>query len=254
MTNVKLPKIERATGCELAMRVLLSHIRDGIFRPGDRMPAERDLVAQMGLSRTGVREALRGLASCGLIEILPGRGAFVRKISPELLVDSESLLFILEEETLLQAIEVRQILEVEGIALAAERATSEDLGEMERTLQHIMVAVASQKDPLDHSAHFHLALAKATHNQVLYKMVKSFVRLIARAAPLVAKQVPEAIEMEYPQHFALYEVVLGRNPDEARQRMREHLETARSYILRSFPSLERAPEMQHSDGDLSQRM
>lgn len=250
-TDVRLPRIEKATGSELAMKALLSHIREGILRPGDRIPSERELVLQMGLSRTGVREALRGLASCGVIEILPGRGAFVRRVSPELLVDSESLLFILERETLLHAVEVRRILEVETIALAAERATSDDLAEMEHILRQVEAVVNSQENPLSQSPHFHLAVAKAAHNPVLYSMVKSFVRLIARAAPLIAKRVPESIPEEYPQHFALYEAVRQRDPEEARARMRVHLDVAKRQILRCFPDLTQSLEAQQSTQTLS---
>jgi GntR family transcriptional regulator, transcriptional repressor for pyruvate dehydrogenase complex len=251
--DVKLPKIERATGSELAMRSLLSHIREGILRAGDRLPSERELVTQMGLSRTGVREALRGLASSGIIEILPGRGAFVRRVSPELLVDPEALLFILERETLLHAIEVRRILEVEAIALAAERAIGEDLAEMERALQQMEIAVDSNENPLGQSAHFHLAVAKATHNPVLYNMVKSFVRLIAHAAPLIAERVPEARASEHPQHVELYEPVLQRNPEEARRRMHIHLEVAKANILQCFPDLAKPAVVQASKESASER-
>lgn len=242
MSDIKLPKIEKLTGSELAMRALLAHIREGVFRPGEQLPSERDLVAQMGLSRTGVREALRGLASCGVIEILSGRGAFVRRISPELLMDSESLLFILEKETLLHTIEVRQILEVETIALAAERATEEDLAEMDAVLQLVQVSVASNDNPLGQSSQFHLAVAKAAHNPVLFSMVKPFIQLISRSAPLIAKHVPESIEQEYPQHLALYETVRQRNPEEARACMRKHLEVAKDHTLQCFPNLMNVPE------------
>lgn len=252
MKKIKLPKIQKATGSELAMRALLSHIREGIFRPGEQLPSERDLVTQMGLSRTGVREALRGLASCGVIEILSGRGAFVRRISPEMLVDSDSLLFILERETLLHTIEVRRILEVEAIALAAERATGEDLAEMERILYQVAAAVESDDNPLGQSSHFHVAVAKAAHNPVLYNMVKPFVRLIARSAPLIAKCVPESIQQEYPQHFALYEAVRQRNPEEARARMRTHLDVAKMQIVQCFPNLMNAPGDQEPAANPSQ--
>lgn len=253
MTDVKLPKIEKVTGSELAMRALLSHIRQGIFRPGEQLPSERDLVNQLGLSRTGVREALRGLASCGVIEILSGRGAFVRRISPEMLVDSDSLLFILEKETLLHAIEVRRILEVETIALAAERATDDDFAEMERILRLVEAAVDSDENPLGQSSQFHVAVARAAHNPVLYNMVKPFVRLITRSAPLIAKHVPESIQQEYPQHFALYEAVKERNPEEARARMRQHLEVAKVHILQCFPNLINTSEAPESAGSLAQK-
>jgi GntR family transcriptional repressor for pyruvate dehydrogenase complex len=231
---ISIPPIRRATVTELAIESLISLIRQGLIRPGDRLPTQRELVAQMGLSRPAVREALRGLASLGMIEIIAGRGAFVRRIAPEALINPEALSFLLERETLLHAIEVRQILEVEAIGLAAERATEEDLAEMERILQQIKDGLEEAEKPLRHAPYFHLAIAKATHNPVLMNMVKSFLRLMTRAAEVIAERVPEARRREYRMHVELYEAIAMRDPEEARRRMREHLEHSKSLVLQGF--------------------
>ena len=234
MSPVAIPPIRRATVSELAIDSLLGLIRQGLLRPGDRLPAQRELVAQMGLSRPAVREALRGLASLGMIEIIAGRGAFVRRIAPEALINPETLSFLLERETLLHAVEVRQILEVEAIGLAADRATKEDLAEMKRILRQIKDGLGDGERPLRHAPYFHFAIAKATHNPVLMNMVKSFVRLMARAAEVIAERVPEARGREYRLHAELYEAIAMRDPEEARRRMGEHLEASKNLILQGF--------------------
>jgi GntR family transcriptional repressor for pyruvate dehydrogenase complex len=235
MASLELPRIKRSTVSELAMEAILASISQGTLRPGDRVPPQRQLVAQLGLSRPALREALRGLASLGVIEIIPGRGAFVRHIKPEVLIDPEPLLFLLERDSLLHALEVRQILEVEAIGLAAERAGSDDLADIERSLNRIEHAVSSEVDgALQHSPGFHMAIAKATHNPVLVSMVKPFLRLMARGAEVIDECLPEARKQEYHLHYELYEAIIKRNPDEARERMRHHLDVARELILRSF--------------------
>ena len=239
--GVKLPKIDRSTGSQRAMEVLLDSIRKGMLRPGDRIPPERELVSQLGLSRTGVREALRGLASSGVIEISPGRGTFVRKISPELLVDPDALFFLLQRETLLHAIEVRRILEAEAVALAAQRADADDLAEIERVLRRMKSAVKSDLNPHGQSAPFHLAIAKATHNPVLCNIVRPFIRLISQAAPTIAERLPAARETEYLEHAEVYESILKRDPEEARRRMQKHLDIAESTILEAFKEPVAAP-------------
>lgn len=235
MSPLQLQRLKRSNLTELAMESLLKQIRAGVLRPGDPLPAERQLVAQLGLSRTAVREALRGMASIGVIEILPGKGAFVRSISPEALIDPESLFFILERETLLHALEAREILEVEVVALAAQRATPEDLAGLDRALDHMRRGLELGPRPLSHSPNFHLLLAEAAHNPVLTNMVKPFLRLMARGAEVIEDSVPEAKQREYELHAELYEAIVAHDPEAARQRMRKHLGEARGFILRAFP-------------------
>lgn len=234
MSDIEIRRVTRSNVSDLAMESLLDLIRRGVLRQGDRLPSQRELVSRMGLSQTAVREALRGLASIGVIAVHPGRGAFVRSISPEMLIHPESLFYILERESLLQAIEVRRILEVEAIGLAAERAGAEDLAELERILNRIEQGLHSKESPLQHAPHFHLAIAKATQNQVLANMVKSFVRLLQRGAEVIAEEVPEAREREYRMHAELYEAILRHDPEEARRRMRLHLDQAKELVLRGF--------------------
>jgi len=185
------------------------------------------------MSYTIIREALRGLAAMGLVEIRHGQGVFVKSVSPEMLIEPEALFFLLEKETLTQAIEVRRVLEVECIAMATERATGEDLEKLRETLSDMKKA-AGDPQPLAHSPAFHLALAEASHNQVLIHMMKSFIRLIDQASNRIARSVPESVEMEYPQHFALYEAVAMRDPEEARRRMRAHIDQAEEQVMKSL--------------------
>src|SRR5215472_8567280 len=103
--DLEIEKIVRSNVSDEAMDALLNLIRRGVLRPGNRLPSQRQLVSRMGLSQTAIREALRGLASIGVIEVHAGRGAFVRSVSPEMLIRPESLFFILQRETLLQVLE-----------------------------------------------------------------------------------------------------------------------------------------------------
>jgi GntR family transcriptional repressor for pyruvate dehydrogenase complex len=133
-----------------AMESILNLIRKGVFRPGDKLPTQQELVACMGISQTAIRDALRGLVGSGIVDLQSGRGAFIRSVAPEMLINPESLFFVLERETLLHSLEVRKALEVEAIGLAAERATSEDLAEMERILHRIERGVKSKEKPFHH--------------------------------------------------------------------------------------------------------
>ena len=229
-----LPPV-RQTATEVAMTRLIDLIRSGKLGPGDRLPPQRQLTGMLGLSYTIVREALRGLAAMGLIEIHHGQGVFVKSVSPEMLIEPEALFFLLEKEALTQAIEVRRILEVECIGLAAERATEEDLAKLRESLE-AMKQAAPGPLPLAHSPAFHLALAEASHNQVLVHMMRSFIRLIDQASSRIARVVPGAIDIEFLQHQALYEAVALRDPKKARRRMILHIAEAERHLKQALAS------------------
>jgi len=234
MTTLRIPRIKRGTLTEQAMESLLGLLHQGKLKPGDRLPSQRELANLMGLSATVVREAIRGLASMKVIHVVHGRGAYVSQISAKDLIRPEALFSVLERETLLHAIEVRGILEVEAVALAAERSNATDLLEMERALSKIARAIASGNDPLMHSPSFHAALAAATHNPVLTEIIKPFIELMARGARVISNNVPEALERELASHTELYEAIRARDPELARSRMRAHLEEAKHLVMQGF--------------------
>ncbi|SDB62808.1 FCD domain-containing protein [Pseudomonas sp. NFACC23-1] len=113
-----------------ALEQLRRRISDGVWGVGQRLPTEPELVAELGISRNTVREAMRVLAFSGLIEIRQGDGSYVRAV-----VDPLDTLKVLSRCSLEQARETRHILEVEAIGLAALRRTDEDLLALRRALQ-----------------------------------------------------------------------------------------------------------------------
>jgi GntR family transcriptional repressor for pyruvate dehydrogenase complex len=224
------------TASEQAINRLISMVRTGQLKPGDRLPPQRELTGLLGLSQTVVREAVRGLASMGIVEIRHGQGVFVRSVSPKMLIEPETLFFLLEKEAFFQAIEVRRILEVESVALAAERATEDDLAALRGSLAKMRDA-ADSGDPLRFSPEFHTLLARASGNDVLASMMQSFIRLIAQASSMIARAVPDSIAQEYPQHLEVYRAVASRDPERARRAMRKHVATAERHLRAAFEAL-----------------
>ena len=230
MNKLRFPRFERETLSQKALEVFLSLLDQGILRPGDRLPPQRELEVQMGLSRTALREAISGLTALGVLDVSVSRGTYVRHVPAHMLLNPAALRSRMEQETLLHSIEVREILEVEAIALAATRATEPDLADLKIALERIRKGLNSE-NPLDNAPDFHVALAKCAHNPVLFSILKSFHGLARRQAAMIAKRVPSAVDREYERHLDLYEVVEARLPDQARERMREHLVEARGLIL-----------------------
>ena len=231
---ITFAEVNRTSVTDQAIESFLDLVRRGVLRAGDRLPSQRALVVQMKLSQTAVREALKALSTIGVIETRPGHGTFVRSVSPDILVRPEFLFFVLERDTLLHALDVRKILEVEAIALAAERATADDLAEMGRILREIQEGLNNKGSEFRHSPDLHFTIAKATHNPILITLIKPFIGLLVHHAAAVGARHPRAKEIEYAKHAELYEAVLTRDPEKARQTMRIHLEESRRMVLQAF--------------------
>src|SRR5262249_12450769 len=127
---------------EEIVRQVKQLITDGKLKSGDRLPPERDLAEKFMVSRTSVREALRALQSRGLVGIRAGEGALIRDISVDALIEPLALVILPHREAVGELFEARRLLEPAIAALAARRATRDELNEMERILEEQAKEVA----------------------------------------------------------------------------------------------------------------
>src|SRR5574338_442321 len=116
-------------------------ILSGALKPGDQIPAERDLAERFGVSRTAVREAIKSLTEKGLIEVFVGRGTFVTNLSPDRVVESMTLLLRTEPHNVASLQEARELLEIPTARLAALRRTDANLDR----LRAIMAEIESEQ-------------------------------------------------------------------------------------------------------------
>ncbi len=201
----------------------------GQLEPETRLPAERDLAEQLGVSRTVVREASRILVTKGLLEIQPGVGTMVRQITNEQIVEPLNLLLRTRtggKVSFDHLHQVRSILEIEIAGLAAAHATDADIAR----LRQIMAAMEAAQDDPDqlaiHDADFHSALAQMTHNPLLAILVDSIRDLLQEYIALVTRFLDPRQE-NLPLHYRLLERIEARDVDGARQAMGENLDQMR---------------------------
>jgi GntR family transcriptional repressor for pyruvate dehydrogenase complex len=219
LTNVRLYE-------QLAERIR-TQIVDGDLSAGDKLPNERDLAEQFGVSRTVVREALKTLKQEGLIEVRPGAGTFVVNATGEVLTQTFGLMMSIgKEKSLAEIIEIREILEPEIAALAAHRATPEDVKAMEH-------AVALMNENLEdihkyvHEDHsFHLTLAEATKNIIIPRLIASIVDLLHELREKIALT-DGARERGQEHHYDIINAIKAKDPEAARAAMRRHLKQVR---------------------------
>src|ERR1700754_1569512 len=141
-------------------------MRQGQLKPGDRLAPEPGLCERFGVSRATVREALRMLESSGLVEIRVGArgGAFVTAPSSDRVGESLADLLTLSVISAADVTEVRMMLEAGLVPLVCERATEEDLADLEAICQRSEAALAAGDYSMDMSLEFHIRVAESTHN------------------------------------------------------------------------------------------
>ncbi|MGA7512894.1 MAG: FadR/GntR family transcriptional regulator [Candidatus Sulfotelmatobacter sp.] len=202
-------------------------VLNGSLKPGDQLPAERDLAQRLGVSRTAVREAVKTLREKGLVEAYSGRGTFVTDGTSKAARQSFDLMVkIGQQEGSPHLAELRLILEPGIAAMAAERVKEEDVAAMRDA---VAVMERSQKDPeayIEADLDFHLALAEAVANPLILSLIDSIVGLL-REQRIKIFNVEGGPQRGQFHHKRILEAVERRDPEMARAAMRAHLEQVR---------------------------
>jgi GntR family transcriptional regulator, transcriptional repressor for pyruvate dehydrogenase complex len=202
-------------------------ILKGTLKPGDQLPAERELALQFGVSRTAVREAVKALREKGLVEAYSGRGTFVTDGTSLAIRQSLDLMMkIGQPEGSTHLAEVRAILEPEIAGLAAARAEEQHIATMREAVA-VMDRSRSDGDAfIEADLDFHLSLAEAAANPLILSLIDSIVGLLREQRMRVFK-VNGGPERGQFHHKRILEAVERRDPEKARAAMREHLQQVR---------------------------
>ncbi len=209
----------------LAERVgdsILQRIVAGEFKPGDKLPSERELGEQFGVSRTVVREAVHGLTGRGLISVRAGSGLRVAEIDPAAIAESLTLLMRSNGEPDYHNVhEVRVMLEVQMAGVAAERAQPDDLERLQDAADAMERARGVEQAAV-RDLEFHRAIAKATHNPlylVLHDAIGDALMEVRRANHARGGRT-DAIE----SHRKIVQFISAQDTEQAKSTMRHHLE------------------------------
>jgi GntR family transcriptional repressor for pyruvate dehydrogenase complex len=224
--------ISRRKTYELVAERLLEEIGAGRLKPGDPLPTERELTQAYGVGRSSVREALRMLESQGLIAE-DGPGSFVVGEYRNPLHQSLNLLVTLDESNLREVYEMRKVLESELAALAAERRGDEDLGRMLTALHEMREGLDSEERYIAADVRFHVAIAEAAQNRTALYLMHALRDVLHRALAAVY-HIPGSASASLEQHQAILDAIAGRQPDDARKRMIEHLQRVEDDVERTF--------------------
>ncbi|MHB8621219.1 MAG: FadR/GntR family transcriptional regulator [Chloroflexota bacterium] len=219
---LKLAPPERKTLARSVRDQLLERIRRGEVRPGDRLPTEHELMAMLGVGRSSIREALQALALMGIIDARTRRGYIVNDTEAYAIGAADLTPASLLEAERRELIEARQWLEVAIGELILKRATEKDFHAMEQALERVRRATAQGKNVTQVSADFHLAMAAAAHNSVLFKIMRSIRTLLLEEG--TAKDRLDRHRVHQAEaHELLYEALCSGDPQRVRHEILHHL-------------------------------
>jgi GntR family transcriptional repressor for pyruvate dehydrogenase complex len=215
----------------------------GILRPGERLPAERELAQRLAVSRPSLREAIAQLQESGLLTARAGAGIFVAEVLGSAFSPALIRLFSTQDEAITDYLSFRR--DMEGLAAerAAQLGTASDLKVIAAIFDKMTAAAASDDQDTETKldAQFHMAIIEASHNVVMLHMMRSMFDLLQngvfynRQIMFRQRTTREAL---LNQHRAIHDAILARDPDAARHAVQAHLD----YVEAAIAAARRAAE------------
>ena len=220
--------INKKSTLEIIIQQIKNQIKKGILKPGEKLPSERKLADQLGVSRASVREAIQALAFSGYLEVIQGKGTYILEMSTQY---DEIVNFFSEfsNYSLDYLMEARIMLEGEFARLAALNASQEEIDVIERVFNEI----ASSKDLntfFVKDLEFHLTIAKATHNPIMNGLMKIIGEMLYKETHKIIEISKDTRENTIKTTRNLVQAIKQRNAEQAKELMSEHIRNIRASL------------------------
>jgi len=220
--------IKRESTLEVIVQQIKNQIKKGILKPGEKLPSERKLADQLGLSRASVREAIQALAFSGYLEVIQGKGTYILEMATKY---DEIVNFFSEfsNYSLDYLMEARIMLEGEFARLAALNANQEEIDEIERVFNEIV----NSKDInsfVVKDLKFHLTIAKATHNPIMNGLMKIIGEMLYKETQKIIEISKDTRVNTIETVRNLVQAIKQRNAEQAKELMSEHIRNIRASL------------------------
>lgn len=213
-----------------AIEKIKAMITSGRVRPGEKLPREADLAAELGLSRSSLREAVKALSLINVLDVRRGDGTYTTSLAPSLLL--ETLSFAVDfhrDDSVLEFLETRRVVEPAATALAAVRMTESEAAALGEVLDTVTVD-SPPDDFVAADLEFHRRIAAGAGNSVLASLVDSMSLPTARARVWRGMTEPRALERTMAEHRAIHQAIVNRDPDLARSWATTHISAVESWL------------------------
>jgi len=210
-------------------------IREGRLKPGDKLPPERVLAEKLGVSRPPLREAMSALEILGIIESRGGKGNFIKKTFNSTFY-AQRVKELEKEESPFELLEARKAVETEIAGFAAEKATLEDIKEIEEALDRMGNALNDTPRAMEFDRQFHVAIAKAAHNSILFQMMNYLADGLKESLWVNIKEkswaLPGRPQKYLEEHTKLLEAIKEGDKESGRRTMHSHLADVEEDLLK----------------------
>lgn len=219
--------VKRNTLSKQVIEHILQLLINGQLKPGDKLPAEMELMEQLEVSRPVLREAMSSLETMGVITRKTREGTFFNnKIGSQ----PFSVMLALSMDNLAAIIEARMILELGLVTMAAEKITDEQLVKLKETIDRI--AESKDNNYGEWDKEFHRIIASSANNPVVEGMIDALLIAHSKTDSLITYRERD-LTVEY--HLAIYNALVERDPHESFMQMYRHLRYVREKILKTHP-------------------
>jgi GntR family transcriptional repressor for pyruvate dehydrogenase complex len=203
------------------------------LKPGDKLPSERELAELLQVSRSSIRDAIRGLELMGLVEPRQGAGTIVREISADTLVNPFANALKHRQALVSELLDFRKMLEPSLAARAATHASSDEIAEMEEILHRQEVKLLRDETTIAEDAEFHYAIALASGNSVVLKVLDILMDLL-RDTRERSLQVDGRPKKSLAGHRRILAAIKRQDGEAAKAAMRRHIEDVEEIVLDEF--------------------
>ncbi|PBC81480.1 transcriptional regulator, GntR family [Streptomyces sp. 2224.1] len=217
-----------------AIEKIKGMIVSGALRPGDRLPKESELAAELGLSRNSLREAVRALSLIRILDVRQGDGTYVTSLDPQLLLEAMS--FVVDfhrDDTVLEFLAVRRILEPAATAMAAGRIGLEELNSLEDRLNALGPS-PSVEDLVAGDLEFHRGIVAASGNSVLCSLLDGLSGPTTRARIWRGLTQKDAVARTLTEHRAILGALRDRDAEAARAWATVHIASVEQWLRASL--------------------
>lgn len=226
------PPVRSRNTFEETVECLAGAIKARLLSPGDRLPPERELAQQLGVSRATLREALRVLIHAGYLEVRPGRagGTFVARWPEPPRAPEQVAIIARVRDQLPALLDYRRAVEPTAAELAAQRATPAELEELKRILSELSGAEETFAFYRAGDARFHVGIARAAKSPLIHQAVVEVQTSLTEILDLIVYHSDRVLRHSTEYHWRIYEAICRRDPETARQLMVDHI-SATEHII-----------------------
>jgi GntR family transcriptional repressor for pyruvate dehydrogenase complex len=230
--------VERETVIEMVARRIESLVRSGDLGRGSRLPSEPRLAEMLQVSRASLREALKGMVFLGLLKARPGDGTYLQPSLSSMASRHLQWMLLLQEIKYIELYELREILEPAAAALAARRATSEDLDRMQAALSGMRAASSDPEAFILHEMEFHNAITRASKNGAMQSTMQMMYGALSEGRHRVLPLVRDIAE-HCARHERMFHLIANRDVKKARRAVIADVKYAESLLRENLQSLAR---------------